>query len=154
MPATWPDNVYEGRAPADILDEDDDTFFSPDGDQRPGPSGLHAENLGVSFDMFQTDVTAKIAQERGVKLINLLLNKAAVKPSCQASGELSDVRNVQKWHYRDLMHFPEAARKEWKTTMLEELESLQKWNVFELTNLPKGCKSIGCRWVFNVKTDG
>ena len=52
------------------------------------------------------------------------------------------------------MHFPEAARKEWKTAMLEKLELLQKQNVFELTNLPKGCKSIGCRWVFDIKIDG
>ena len=136
------------------MNEDDNTFFSPDGDQRPGPLGSHAENLGVSFDTSQTDVTAKIAQEGGAKLINLLLNKAAIKPSGQASGELPNVRNVQEWHYRDLMCFPEAAQKEWKTAMLEEVESLQKWNVFELTDLPKGCKSIGCRWVFDVKTDG
>ena len=94
MPATRPDNVYGDRAPADILDEDDDTFFSPDGNQRPGPLGSHAENLGVSFDMSQTDVTAKIAWERGAKLINLLLNKAAIKPSSQASGELPKVCNV------------------------------------------------------------
>ena len=153
MPATQPDNVYGYRAPTDILDEDDDTFFSPDGDQRPGPSGSHAENLGVSFDMSQTDVTAKIAWERGAKLINLFLNKPATKPSGQASGKLPDVHNIQEWHYRDLMHFPEAAQKEWKTAMLEELESLQKQNVFELTKLSKGRKSIGCRWVFNIKID-
>ena len=94
MPATWPDNVYGDRGPTDILDEDDNTFFSPDGDQRPGPSGSQAENLGVSFDTSQTNVTAKIAWERGAKLINLLLNKAAVKPSSQASGELPNVCNV------------------------------------------------------------
>ena len=70
------------------MDKDNDTFFSPGGDQRPGPLGLHAENLGVSFDTSQTDITAKIAWERGAKLINLLLNKAAIKPSGQASGEL------------------------------------------------------------------
>ena len=94
MLATRPDNVYRDRAPADILDEDDDTFFSPDGDQRPGPSGSHAENLGVLSDTSQTNITAKIAQERGAKLINLLLNKAAIKPSGQASGELPNVHNV------------------------------------------------------------
>ena len=154
MLATQPDNVYGDRAPTDILGKDDNTFFSPDGDQRPGPSGLHAENLGILFDTSQTDITAKIAWERSAKLINLLLNKAAIKPSGQASGELPNVHNVREWHYRDLMHFPEATRKEWKTAMLEELESLQKRNVFELTDLPKGRKSIGCRWVFDVKTDG
>ena len=153
MPAIWPDDVYRDRALTDILDEDDDTFFSPGGDQRPGPSGSHAKNLGVLFDTSQTNITAKIVQERGTKLINLLLNQAAIKPFGQAGGELLDVRNVRKWHYRDLMHFPEAAQKEWKTAMLKELEFLQKRNVFELTDLPKGRKSIGCRWVFNVKTD-
>ena len=61
MPATQPDNVYGDRAPTDILDEDDDTFFSPGGDQRPGPLGSHAENSGVLFDTSQTDITAKIA---------------------------------------------------------------------------------------------
>ena len=143
--ATQPDNVYGDRAPADILDEDDNTFFSPGGDQRPGTSGSHAKNLGILFDMSQTEITAKIAWERGAKLINFLLNKAAIKPSSQASGELPNVCNVCEWHYRDLMCFPEATQKEWKTAMLEELELLQKQNVFELTNLPKGHKSIGCR---------
>ena len=52
------------------------------------------------------------------------------------------------------MHFPEAAQKEWKAACYEELESLDKCNVFELTNLPNGCKIIGCRWVFDVKGDG
>jgi Reverse transcriptase (RNA-dependent DNA polymerase) len=27
-------------------------------------------------------------------------------------------------------------------------------NVFKLTSLPKGHKTIGCRWVFVVKLDG
>ena len=34
------------------------------------------------------------------------------------------------------------------------MESLNKRDVFELTDLPKGHKTIGCRWVFNVKGDG
>ena len=33
------------------------------------------------------------------------------------------------------------------------MESFDKRDVFELTNLPKGHKTIGCRWVFNVKGD-
>ena len=51
------------------------------------------------------------------------------------------------------MCFPEAARKEWKATCYEEMESLDKCDVFELTDLPKGCKTIGCRWVFDIKGD-
>ena len=51
------------------------------------------------------------------------------------------------------MCFPEAAQKEWKPACYEEMESLDKHDVFELTNLPKGCKTIGCRWVFDIKGD-
>ena len=51
------------------------------------------------------------------------------------------------------MCFPEAAQKEWKAACYEELESLDKCEVFELTNLPKGRKTIGCRRVFDVKGD-
>ena len=34
------------------------------------------------------------------------------------------------------------------------MESLDKHDVFELINRPKGHKTIGCRWVFNVRGDG
>jgi hypothetical protein len=82
-------------------------------------------------------------QEGGAGLINFLLS-AAVKPTDGAGGKLPDVCNVREWHYRDLMCFPEAAWKEWKTACLEELESLQKCSIFKLTDPPKGCKIIGC----------
>jgi hypothetical protein len=62
-------------------------------------------------------------QEGGAGLINFLLS-ATVKPTDGAGGKLPDVRNVREWHYRDLMRFPKAAQKEWKTACLEELESL------------------------------
>jgi hypothetical protein len=43
---------------------------------------------------------------------------------------------------------------EWKIACKEELEALYRHNVFKLTDLPKGRKTIGCRWVFDVKSDG
>ena len=51
------------------------------------------------------------------------------------------------------MCLPKAAKEEWKTTMLEELEALRKHEVFELTDLPRDRKVIGCRWVFDIKSD-
>ena len=98
-------------------------------------------------------IMANISQEGGAKLIYYLLS-AAVQPLDGAGGDLPSVSNVCEWQYRDLMRFPEAAQKEWKAACNEEMESLDKHDVFELTNLPKGCKTIGCRWVFNVKGDG
>jgi Reverse transcriptase (RNA-dependent DNA polymerase) len=34
------------------------------------------------------------------------------------------------------------------------LESLQKRSILKLTDPPKGCKIIGCQWVFDIKSDG
>jgi Reverse transcriptase (RNA-dependent DNA polymerase) len=52
------------------------------------------------------------------------------------------------------MCFPKAAQEEWKIACKEELEALHRRNVFKLTDLPKGHKTIGCRWVFDIKSDG
>ena len=52
------------------------------------------------------------------------------------------------------MRFPKATWKEWNAACFKEMESLDKHDVFELTDLPKGHKTIGCRWVFDVKGDG
>ena len=99
------------------------------------------------------NITANISREGGAKLIYYLLS-AAIQLSDGAGGDLPSISNVCEWQYQDLMHFPEAAQKEWKAACYEEMESLNKCDVFELTNLPKGHKTIGCRWVFNVKGDG
>jgi hypothetical protein len=39
----------------------------------------------------------------------------------------------------------------WMKAMVEEMESLSKNKTWELTELPKGKKSIGCKWVFKKK---
>ena len=124
-----------------------------DGVPAPSRSRNHSQSPQTGKGKQRANYLARIEQEWGAGLINFLLS-ATVKPTNGAGGKLPDVCNVHEWHYRDLMHFPEAAWKEWKTACLEELESLQKCNVFKLTNLPKGCKTIDCRWVFDVKSDG
>ena len=39
----------------------------------------------------------------------------------------------------------------WKTTLEEKMQSLQKNKTRGLTQLPKGKKEIGCKWVFTNK---
>ena len=39
----------------------------------------------------------------------------------------------------------------WTKAMNEEMEALQKNNTWELCQLPKGKKKVGCKWVFTVK---
>ena len=114
QPITRPDNVYGDEAPVDIL-QNYDTFYvsrpsldqSPD--QQEGPSGHMGSNDLTSVN----NITANISQEGGAKLIYYLLS-AAIQPSDRAGSDLPSISNVCEWQYRDLMHFPEAARKEWK----------------------------------------
>ncbi|GJU35463.1 retrovirus-related pol polyprotein from transposon TNT 1-94 [Tanacetum coccineum] len=39
----------------------------------------------------------------------------------------------------------------WRIAMSEEMQSLQKNQTWELTNLPEGKKAIGCKWVYAKK---
>jgi Reverse transcriptase (RNA-dependent DNA polymerase) len=73
--------------------------------------------------------------------------------SAPAKGKIPDVTKVCEWHFRDLMRLPNAAQEEWKIACKEELEALRRCNIFKLTDLLKGRRTIGCRWVFDVKSD-
>ena len=37
--------------------------------------------------------------------------------------------------------------------MKEEIDSMEHNGVWELVKLPKGCKRVGCKWVFKTKRD-
>ena len=41
--------------------------------------------------------------------------------------------------------------KMWKDAMAEEMSSLYKNDTWELTELPKGKKAIGCKWIYAKK---
>ena len=51
--------------------------------------------------------------------------------------------------YRETMDSSENAK--WKVAMEDEMESLRKNRTWELCDLPKGKKPIGCKWVFTKK---
>ena len=42
---------------------------------------------------------------------------------------------------------------EWLIAMRDEMQSMSDNDVWELVNLPKGYKPIGCKWVFKTKRD-
>jgi hypothetical protein len=44
-----------------------------------------------------------------------------------------------------------SEKDKWMEAMVEEMESLSKNKTWELTELPKGKKPIGCKWVFKRK---
>ena len=43
------------------------------------------------------------------------------------------------------------SQEEWRNAMREEMDALEKNKTWRITELPKGKKSVGCKWVFSVK---
>jgi Reverse transcriptase (RNA-dependent DNA polymerase) len=152
-PVVCPDSVYESqnstqseqmsnrefRKIIDDVPEPSGSGNRPDSPPHKGKGKEHANYL------------VKMIQEGGASLIKFLLRAAVSLAS--AKGKIPEVSKVHEWHFRDLMHLPKATQEEWKIACKEELEALHWHNVFKLTDLPKGRKTIGCRWVFNVKSD-
>ena len=56
--------------------------------------------------------------------------------------------------YRDVLKLSKDDQELWKSAMNDEIKSLRERKVWELVDLPKGCRTIKGRWVFAVKSDG
>ena len=56
-----------------------------------------------------------------------------------------------------LLHFSQAMSgsdsKLWYDAMKDEVNSMPNNQVWDLVELPKGIKAIGCKWVFKTKID-
>ena len=153
-PAICPDNVYRSRNPTQS-EQMSNREFRDLMEGVPAPSGTHDNETksppGEGQCTEHADYLVKMVQEGGADLIKFLV-RAAVS-SADAKGKIPDVSKVREWHFRDLMRLPKAMQEKWKIACKEELEALRQHNVFKLTDLPKGHKTIGCRWVFDVKSD-
>ena len=40
---------------------------------------------------------------------------------------------------------------EWRTTIMEEMQALEKNGTWEIIELPRDKRTVGCKWVFTVK---
>ena len=49
-------------------------------------------------------------------------------------------------HFQDVLATPE-----WKHAMIEEIKALRKSGIWELTELPKGKRPVGCKWMYTLK---
>ena len=62
---------------------------------------------------------------------------------------LSVVKEIISSTYREAEISSEF--KTWKDAMMEEMSSLHKNDTLKLSELPKGKKTISCKWVFAKK---
>jgi Reverse transcriptase (RNA-dependent DNA polymerase) len=152
-PVIHPDNVYGSRNPTQS-EQMSNREFREIIDNVPAPSGSGNrpdspphEGKGKKC----ADYLVRLVQEGGASLTKFLVSAAV--SSAPAKEIIPNVTKVCEWHFRDLLHLQKAAQEEWKIACKEELEALYQRNVFKLTDLPKGRKTIGYRWVFDVKSD-
>ena len=68
-------------------------------------------------------------------------------PQCEESSP-------KEWTYRDILRLPKDRLKEWRAACERELDTLNRRNIFDLVERPRGRKVIRNCWVFDVKDDG
>lgn len=79
---------------------------------------------------------AKLATEGGAHWFVYLISKAI------SDGALPDSLDVCDWTIKDLNRLPADEKQAWTKAQLEELEALNRHNVYELADLPPGRKVI------------
>ncbi|XP_068498047.1 uncharacterized mitochondrial protein AtMg00820-like [Phaseolus vulgaris] len=67
-------------------------------------------------------------------------------------SEEQDMINLTMFTTTDPISFAEAVNSEkWRNAMNLEMESIEKNDTWELTDLPAGGKKIGLKWVYKTK---
>ena len=61
---------------------------------------------------------------------------------------------IREWTYRDIQTLSPDQQKEWRKACTTELHMLRQQDIFELINVPKGCKVINNYWAFYIKPNG
>src|SRR5258708_12997354 len=97
----------------------------------PGLSSPHSRDHYHDAPPDTESQLATLAQEGGVGLINYLLANAVADDQ-----PLSNTSSPREWTFHDILRMPSELQKEWKNACTEELESLHKFHVFQLTDLP------------------
>ena len=104
---------------------------------EPDPPGTLGDDL-QSEDKVDQQLLTCLAQEGGVKYLDLLLAKA-VSPHDLESPNTS---NICEWTFRDILKMPSDKQEEWLKVCCKELDSLHKHDVYELVDPPKDRKVI------------
>src|SRR6266571_7399069 len=147
---TRPENVYGERPPTTIIrdiarthtwrhltgDQPVSSRLRSRQDQRmpgeipeqsdSGPPSAESENPHTSEDKVDQQLLTRLAQEGGVKFLDLLLAKAVPLVDLESP----DTSNIREWTFRDILKMPSDTQEEWHTACKEELSSLRKCKGF------------------------
>jgi hypothetical protein len=106
-------------------------------DKQP-PNKPCQEHSPTSMDM---EGIQRLVHEGGMEFLEFLMANTIAKPKMPVT-------------YKDLADLPPNDRKVWMAACLEELQALNKHEVYMVMDLSKGCRAIKNQWVFNTKSDG
>jgi len=126
------ENTYGSKKATDILQQRDKDFFSELYEDQP-ESPLKASG------------SSQLLDDDGNKAVKMLLSKAI------------EVVDVCPETFKDVDKLKETdpdLYKSWFEAMKGEVKALDDRDVWELVDCPKERKTIRCRWVFSIKSDG
>lgn len=143
-------------------EKDQDVIQPPDHDNEENVSEDDVEDEDVSENDFQSaneDDELNVEEEQVVEQPEAPVLRRSTRQNFGVPPQyLNDyATNVENDNhepktYKEAMNSKDAI--EWKEAMKEELDSIMENDTWELTELPKGRKAVGSKWVFKTKFDG
>ena len=112
-----------------ISDSQDDTLIEEDSKLR------HYPRWGRKAPQYLNDYITNSEEDSDQALINI---DYCYKATCNWPLSYKEALNSSKAHY-------------WIKALNEEMESLKENDVFELTPLPEGKKTVASKWVYTIK---
>ena len=77
------------------------------------------------------------------------------KPAISIDYEVYIVQDMKSEEdpttFEEAMRSPHSSK--WRATMEDELKSMKENKVWDLEEIPKGAKTVGCKWVYKTKRD-
>uniref|UniRef100_A0A2N9HSX5 Reverse transcriptase Ty1/copia-type domain-containing protein n=1 Tax=Fagus sylvatica TaxID=28930 RepID=A0A2N9HSX5_FAGSY len=113
------------------------------------PNGGMTEIESRDIDFIETDFPSIGNANRDLDLYELEEDEWHLTIFKRGWGISSSSYVDEPASFSEALHSPN--RDEWMTAMQEEMNSMDKNNVWELVDLSPGCRTIGNKWVLKVK---
>ena len=127
-----------------------DPTISPNLPLTSSPAADDPSNFVTPLPSEPNDIDVPIAIRKGVRSctqhpISNFVSYSHLSPSYRAFvSKISSICVPNR--VQDALVDPK-----WKHAMIEEIKTLHKNDTWELTKLPKGKRTVGCKWVYTVK---
>lgn len=112
------------------------------------------DNSSESFELMKTpscDLKKEVTPESPKLRRSERKNKGIPAVRYEVAGKMSEYRISEPETFEEASSGPDSAK--WKAAMDEEIRSLQENNTWEIVDSPTGSKTIGCKWIYKLKTD-